>query len=94
MTLELFIEMGHFDAPRLNADKDFLEELRSELMKHATSTLRHVVVRRADWYRLEPPDGLIQKSDDGYSGQDYDDADDYWNSDRWDVYDSDDESVY
>ena len=82
----MFIEMGHFDAPTLDADKYFLEELRSELMKHTTSTLRHVVVRHADGYRLEPPDGLIQKSDD----------DDDWKSDReWDdVYDSGDESVY
>ncbi|RDX43717.1 hypothetical protein OH76DRAFT_1560147 [Lentinus brumalis] len=90
-TLDLFIEFKGNYTHTPKPDSRALKELGRRLTE-AAPTLRHVLVRHADGYRLQPPNGLHQASDDSDSYMDGSDSyDDSWgfSDDSWEYGDSD-----
>ncbi|KAI0705282.1 hypothetical protein C8T65DRAFT_696409 [Cerioporus squamosus] len=98
-TLELFIEFEGTYVHTPKPDNRALQELGRRL-KEATPTLTHVLVRHADGYKLEPPNGMCTENDEGDWGSDgvvrddfygnyYSDDSDSWGHGDSDGYDSD-----
>ncbi len=82
-TLELFIEFkgNYIHSPK--PDSRALKELGRRVTE-AAPALTHVLVRHADGYRLQPPNGLRQESDESDSDYGSD-----WGYEDSDGYDSD-----